>query len=131
MDFKWIGSLSLLCCEATGELGNHDLPGAVETPVGTHPAKWDDGMHNRDGHLLRSAPGDKSGEKALIGELGALMASQGVQYAYNDVTNAHLDDKLVREARELAMNVFKDMGVNVTVPRADKRKCNEKIIKTR
>ena len=52
------------------------------------------------GGVEGSAPGDKSGEKVLIGELGALMASQGVQYAYNDVTNAHLDAKLVREARD-------------------------------
>ena len=78
MDSKRIGSLSLLCCEATGELGNHDGPGVVDTSVVSYLARWADGMHDRDGHLLRSAPGDRSGEEALIGELGALMASQGV-----------------------------------------------------
>ena len=67
MDAKGIGSLSLWCCEATGELGNHDWPGAVETPVGSYPVNWADGMHGHGGHLLRSALGDRSGEKALIG----------------------------------------------------------------
>jgi hypothetical protein len=31
------------------------------------------------------------------------MASQWCEYAYDDVTNAHLDAKLVRGARELDM----------------------------
>ena len=67
MDSKRIGSLSLLCCEAAGELGNHDWPGAIETPVGSYPVSWADNRHDHDGHFLRSAPRDKSGEEALIG----------------------------------------------------------------
>ena len=59
------------------------------------------------------------------------MASQGVEYAYDDVTNANVDAKLVREARELEMQIFKDLGVYVRVPRASQRNCNGKIIKTR
>ena len=58
---KRIGSLSLLCCEAPGGLGNHDWPGAVETPVCSYPVNWTDGIHDHDGHLLRPAPGDRSG----------------------------------------------------------------------
>ena len=50
MDSKRIGSLSLLCCAATGELGNRDWPGAVETPVVSYPANWADGMHDHDEH---------------------------------------------------------------------------------
>ena len=59
------------------------------------------------------------------------MASQGFEYAYDHVTSAHLDAKLVREARELEMSLFKDICVYVKVPRAELRKCNGKIIKTR
>ena len=59
------------------------------------------------------------------------MASQWVEYAYDDVTNAHLDAKLVREARDLEMKLFKDMGVCVEVPRSEQRKCNGMIAKTR
>ena len=71
--------------------------------MGSSPVSWADGMHDHDGHLLRSAPGDRSGEETWIGESGALMASQWCEYAYDDVTNAHLDAKLVRGARELDM----------------------------
>ena len=98
--------------------------------MGSYPAKWADGMHDHDGHLLRSAPGDRPGEEALAGYLGALMASQGVEYAYDDVTIAHLDAKLIREARDLDMNRFKDMGVDVKVPRSEQNRCNGKINKT-
>ena len=101
----------MLCCEATSELDQHDCPGVFETPVGSYPASWADGMHDHDGHLWMSAPGDRSGEEALIGELGAHMASQGVKYAYDDVTKALLDAELVREAHDLDMSFFKDMGV--------------------
>ena len=59
------------------------------------------------------------------------MASEGVEYAYDDATNAHLDAKLVRDARGLEIQFFKDMGVYVKVPRAEQRKCNGKIIKMR
>ena len=42
-----------------------------------------------------------------------------------------MDAKLVREARDLEMNIFKDMGVCVRVPRSEQRKCNGQIITTR
>ena len=69
--------------------------------MGSYPSNWADGMHDHDGHPLRSAPSGRSGDETLVGSLGALMASQGVEYANGDVTNVHLDLKLVREAREL------------------------------
>ena len=74
--------------------------------MGTSPSNWIHGMHDHDGHSLRSAPSDRSGEEALVVELGALMASQGIEYADDDdddARNTHLDVKRVREGRTLGM----------------------------
>ena len=58
------------------------------------------------------------------------MASHGFEYAYDDVTNAHLNAKRVRDARDLEIRLFKDTGAYAQVPRFEQRKYNGKILKT-
>ena len=84
-------------------MDKQDWRGVVEKLVGSYPLNLADGMHNHDGHLLRLPRNDGTGEEALVGDLGAVMASQGIEYACEDDTNAHFDVQLVREAPELGM----------------------------
>ena len=128
---KRVQSLNSLCCEATGNTSIPDWPAPVEKPIGEYPTHWSDGIHDRDGHALGSTPTDTEGEAILYGELNALMAENGVEYACDDVSSAYLDPKLVRQARDLEMKFFNDMAVYTRVLRSEQLRCKGKIIKTR
>ena len=123
-------SLSSLCREATHE-EKGSWPSRVEKPIGSYPVGWSDGVHDADGHGLRAKLEDHSGEDILSGELGALMVHEGGEWACDDVSNAVLNPKLVREARELEMAYFDDMKVYDRVDRSVQQACGGKLIKTR
>ena len=120
-----LNSLSSLCREATHE-EKGSWPSRVEKPIGSYPAGWSDGVHDADGHGLRAKLEDHSGEDLLSGELGALMVHEGGEWACDDVSNAVLNPKLVREARELEMAYFDDMKVYDRVDRSVQQACGGK-----
>ena len=74
-----------------------------KTGSGDFPAHWGDGMHDGDGHGLRSGARDLEGEVLWKGELAALMIQGGIEYASDDVSGAHLQPELVHEARKAEM----------------------------
>ena len=120
---------SSLTRATTAELGN--WPSFLKVPVGDFPAHWGDGVHDDDGHGLRDGPKDNRGELSLRGELSALMMQCGVEYVTDDVSGAHLDPKLVSEARKVEMQFFEDMKVYDRVDRNEMIQRGGKSIKTR
>ena len=58
------------------------------------------------------------GVSLLKAEMDRLFFKGGYQAAWDDVSNAELVPKLVREARELEMEYFKKFGVYERVPRS-------------
>ena len=134
---------SHVCCQATGRVGeisslckidestNSVWLAPIIRPIGDFPKHWHDGVHDVDGHGMRSGPDDCEGEKILQGELSALYIREGVEQAVDDVSGAYLNPVLVAEARKLEMKFFDDMQVYDRVPRSEMLKRQGKIIKTR
>ena len=118
MDERKVLSFSSLCSEATGQDAQAGWPGPVARPIGEYPDHWSDGLHELYGHGLRTDAKDREGERLLCIEMDSLMVQSGVEYAYDDVTNASLNPSLVRKARDLEMKLFTDMGVYERVPRS-------------
>ena len=118
-----IASLSSLCQEATYDMSEktRGWPVPVEKPIGDYPQHWPDSIHELDSHALGSTLISRDGEAALYHEMSALMVQNGIEYAEDDVSGALLDPTLVREARDLEMKFFNDMGVYDRVPRSQLR----------
>ena len=62
--------------------------------------------------------------------MGALMCQIGINYVYDDVSNAALVPDLVHKARALEMKLFSDMVEYTRVPISDQLKTKGHIIKT-
>lgn len=105
-------SISSLCMEATnGKLCEaNNWPGYVERPIGDYPKHWSNGIHDLDGHQVRSNIENRDGELILKNELSALMAQVVVEHATHDVSGASLDPAMVRDARRFEMKFFNDMS---------------------
>ena len=86
-------------------------PRPIEKPIGSYPEHWSDGIHELDNHALGSTLTSRDGEAALYNEMNALMVQNGIEYAEDDVSGLSLDLALVRQARDLDMKFFNDMGV--------------------
>ena len=52
-----------------GEPGKSSWPSFLQVPIGDFPTHWGDGMHDGDGHGLRSGARDLEGEVLLKGGL--------------------------------------------------------------
>ena len=114
-----------------GDPGKSSWPSFLRVPIGDFSTHWGDGMHDGDGHGLRSGARDLEGEVLLKGELAALMIEGGIEYASDDVSGAHLQPELVHEARKVEMKFFEDMTVYERVDRSEMLRRGGKIIKTR
>ena len=86
-------------------------PGPIEKPIGSYPQNWSDGIHDLDGHALGSTLTSRDGEAALYTEMNALMVQNDIEYAEDDVSGGSPDPALLRQARDLEMKFFNDMGV--------------------
>ena len=86
-------------------------PGPIQKPIGSYPQHWSGGIHELDGHALGSTLTSNDGEAALHHEMDVFMAQNGIEYAEDDVSGASLNPALVRQARDLEMRFFNDMGV--------------------
>ena len=53
----------------------------------------------------------RDGEEHLCHEMNVLMFQNGIEYAEDDVSAASFDPESVRQARDLEMKFFNDMGV--------------------
>ena len=71
------------------------------------------------------------GVRLLEAEMDGLSFKGGYEAAWDDVSNAELAPKLVREAREMEMDYFKKLGVYERVPRSHPVHTRGKIIKVR
>ena len=67
----------------------------------------------------------------MKGEMDGLSYKGGYETAWDDVSNAELVPKLVREARDLEMAYFKKLGVYERVPRSYQVQTGGKIIGVR
>ena len=88
-------------------------------------------MHEEDGHQIYRDLEDESGERMLTSMLDSLHKQQGCETAWDDVSSAELNPKLVKEARDVEMQFFKSMGVYTRVPRSEQKTTGGKIIQTR
>ena len=92
---------------------------------------WIDGVHERDGGQDVRGYRPQDGRGILQKELDALHVAEGVNVAWDDVTNAYLEPDRVLAARKVEMAYFESMGVYERVPAEDIQKTGGKLIKTR
>ena len=79
--------------------------GPVERPIGSDPQHWSNGIHELVGHALDTTSASRDGEVALHHEMNACMI-HGTEHAEDDVPGASLDPALVRQARDLDIQLF-------------------------
>ena len=129
--------LNLIQMEVEGE---HNTPtgrfrrkqlNPTNKPIGSWPEHWVDEVHEDDGHSIGTTACDRGGENMLKGELSALYAENGIEYAVDDVSGALLDPKLVHEGRSTEMKFFNGMNVYDRVPRSEQATTGGKIIGTK
>ena len=70
-------------------------------------------------------------KKMLETELSSLYVQNGIESAYDDVSGAVLDTKLVKAGRVVEMEYFKSMGVYEKVPRSEQLETKGKVIGTK
>ena len=90
----------------------------ITRPTGDYPEHWIDEWHDEDvGDDVR---GDRpqTGVTLLKAELDGLSYKGGHEAAWEDISNAELVPKLVREARELEMEYFRKLGVYERAPKS-------------
>ena len=100
-------------------------------PNGNWPDRWCDPVHEPTGRSIEGENGSKVGEEKLIEAMNALIESYGNLIAYDDVTSAVLDPALVAAAREVEMELFREMSVYTSIPRSEMLAKGGKTIKTR
>ena len=104
---------------------------ATRSPAGAWPDHWLDPIHEYDGHDVDGSCESRAGEDWLVGELGALYAQHGVEYAVDDVSGAALDPEAVRKGRQVEMDYFSGMRVYDRVPRSEQLETGGPIIGTK
>ena len=90
----------------------------VTRPTGDYPEHWTDEWHEEDGGDDMRGSRPQMGVTLLKAEMDGLSFKSGYETAWDDVSNAELVPKLVREARELEMEYFHKLGVNERVPKS-------------
>ena len=103
----------------------------VVKPQGDWPTHWVDSIHEYDGHGVDAPLECRVGEDWLVGELSALYAQHGIEYAVDDVSGSMLEPGMVRSGRELEMKYFNDKRVYDRVPRSEQAETGGPIIGTK
>ena len=83
----------------------------ITRPVGECPDHWTDEWHEDDGGNDVRGSRPQVGVTLLKAGMDGRSYKGGYEAAWDDVSNAALVPKLVREARDLEMDYFRKLGV--------------------
>ena len=103
----------------------------ITRPTGDYPEHWNDEWHEDDGGNPLRGCRPQVGTSLFKAEMDGLSFRGGYEAAWDDVSNAELIPKLVREARELEMDYFKKLGAYERVPRSHQVHTAGKVIGVR